>query len=313
MKCDACLPLLEEYIDSELVERDAAQVSAHLITCASCANEFETLSAEQEIYSRYDRAINVSPQLWDSVEAAITQSPRVISNPPTILRDSIAGWFAVPAFGVSFAGAMVILIGAAVIGVSYLRAHRQPPKPGIAFNVNPSEPTGTPGPNVVAKEQTPKFVETVAIKPNHVPARGQINVAVKSGVRASNNLDLSNQSDVLLSDIADLDIEDQDTQRHIEQAQNLLRSVRNLQVAEGADDVDISYEKALSRRLLNENVILRRDAEMSGKFPVKTLLSSLEPLLIDIANLPDRTSADDLRVIKERVQKTEIVAALYTF
>ena len=52
---------------------------------------------------------------------------------------------------------------------------------------------------------------------------------------------------------------------------------------------------------------------MSGKFPVKTLLSSLEPFLIDIANLPDRTSADDLRVIKERVQKTEIVAALYTF
>jgi hypothetical protein len=75
----------------------------------------------------------------------------------------------------------------------------------------------------------------------------------------------------------------------------------------------VSYEKALSRQLLNENVVLRRDAEMSGQFPVKALLSSLEPFLLDIANLPDKTSPDDLRVIKERVQKTEIVAALHSY
>jgi Putative zinc-finger len=314
MKCDACLPLLEEYIDTELVERDAAQVSAHLITCASCANEFDTLSAEQEIYSRYDRSINVSPQLWHSVEAAIAPEQRVvISNPPTSLRDWIAGWFAVPAFGVSFAGAMVILIGAAVIGIAYLKTHRQAPKQALAINSNQPAPKDTPGGKAIEKDSTLKSDETAASNPNHGPVKDRLKVAAGSGVRATKKLELGNQSDVLLSDVADLDIEDQDTQRHIEQAQNLLRSVRNLQVSDGTDDVDVSYEKALSRRLLNENIVLRRDAEMSGKFPIKTLLSSLEPFLIDIANLPDRTSADDLRVIKDRVQKTEIVAALYTF
>ena len=129
----------------------------------------------------------------------------------------------------------------------------------------------------------------------------------------ANKPGVSDQSDVLFSDVAYSAVEEQDTQRHIEQAQNLLRSVRNIQVSEDDEEIDVSYEKALSRRLLNENVVLRRDAEMSGKFPVKTLLSSLEPFLIDIANLPDKTSPDDLRVIKERVQKTEIVAALHTF
>ena len=75
----------------------------------------------------------------------------------------------------------------------------------------------------------------------------------------------------------------------------------------------MSYEKAESRRLLNENIVLRRDAEMAGKFPAKSVLGSLEPFLIDIANLPDHASAEDVRVIKERVQKTEIVAALLDY
>ena len=59
--------------------------------------------------------------------------------------------------------------------------------------------------------------------------------------------------------------------------------------------------------------MLRRDDEMKAKFPTKTLLADLEPLLIDIANLPDRAKPEDLRAIKERVRKTEIVAALVDY
>ena len=59
-----------------------------------------------------------------------------------------------------------------------------------------------------------------------------------------------------------------------------------------------------------EAEVLRREAEMKAKFQTKTLLADLEPLLIDIANLPDHARPEDVRVIKERVQKTEIVAAL---
>lgn len=109
------------------------------------------------------------------------------------------------------------------------------------------------------------------------------------------------------------DLDEQETAKHIEQTENLLRSIRNVSVSENDDEVDVSYDKALSRRLLNENVVLRRDAEMKAKFPTKTLLADLEPLLIDIANLPDRAKPEDVRAIKERVQKTEIVAALVDY
>jgi len=144
--------------------------------------------------------------------------------------------------------------------------------------------------------------------------RKQIRLKTISRTKAHMPLNAgANQSDVLFTDVAYSAAEEEETQKHIEQAQNLLRSVRNIEFSEDDTEVDVSYEKALSRQLLNENVVLRRDAEMSGKFPVKTLLSSLEPFLLDIANLPDKTSPDDLRVIKDRVEKTEIVAALHSY
>ena len=108
-------------------------------------------------------------------------------------------------------------------------------------------------------------------------------------------------------------MEERDTARHIEQTEMLLRSIRNFPVSDSDEEVDISYDKALSRRLLNENIVLRREAEMKAKFPTKTLLADLEPLLIDIANLPDRARPEEVRAIKERVQKMEIVAALMDF
>lgn len=118
---------------------------------------------------------------------------------------------------------------------------------------------------------------------------------------------------VFSSDVAYLDMDDQDTVNHIEQTQNLLRSIRNVTVTDNDEEIDVTYDKALSRRLLNENVVLRRDAEMKAKFPTKMLLADLEPLLIDIANLPDHARPDEVREIKERVQKTEIVAALMEY
>ena len=118
------------------------------------------------------------------------------------------------------------------------------------------------------------------------------------------------QSDVLFTDAGYSDAEDKDTASHLVQAENLLISVRSIQLSDDDQEVDVAYEKAESRRLLNENIVLRRDAEMAGKFPAKSVLGSLEPFLIDIANLPDKAPAKDLRQIRDRVQKTEIVAEL---
>lgn len=313
MKCEVCLKLLEEYIDSELVEHEALQVRTHLATCAGCALEFEGLTAEQEIYTRYDRALQIPPSMWSEIAARSVAAGSVISSAPRFgWRDRASGFFAPSLSSWSFAGVAAVLMLTALIGVTYLRTRLQTAKPDEALPVRRAEP-------IIASRQDQPAIATdrSGVK---LPLGANHPVTKKTRLKTAPSMNLdrprqagANQADVLFSDVAFSAAEDEETQKHIEQAQNLLRSVRNLEFSDDDTEVDVSYEKDLSRRLLDENVVLRRDAEMSGKYPVKILLSSLEPFLLDIANLPERASPDDLRVIKDRVQKTEIVAALHSY
>lgn len=105
---------------------------------------------------------------------------------------------------------------------------------------------------------------------------------------------------------------DLETARHIERAQGLLRSFRNASDTDPAS-ADVAYEKQRSRALLYQNVVLRRDAEAKGNLPMQDLLGSLEPFLLDIANLADAPTRDDVREIKTRMQKKEIIAVLQVY
>jgi Putative zinc-finger len=271
MKCEVCSELLEEYLDGELAPQDRDYVDAHLMKCIECSESFAALTAEQELFARYDREIEVPPFLWTRI-AAHTNTPK-------------RSWF----FGKTLlAGAIAVLLIAIVIGLVYKSSKPKTPAPAVATTTST-----TPSPDPVRQS-----VQSVVQK-----RRKKVKPPIVH----------TDQSDVLSTDLAYLDMDEQDTALHIEQSKILLRSIKNVQISDSDEEIDVTYDKALSRRLLNENVVLRRDAEMKAKFPTKTLLADLEPFLIDIANLPDRARPQDVREIKERVQKTEIVAALLDY
>lgn len=270
MKCEvysayARENLLEEYLDEELAPEDHGRVSDHLITCASCAETVARLRAEQELFGRYDREIEVSPALWNGIEERISVS------------EASHGWW------MKVAAVLILTIG---LGSVYLFSKK--------------EETPIAAPLTQPDQILVRFTLPTPEKKKRITKRIQKPI-------------IKDNPGVLSSELAYLDIDDQDTVNHIEQTQNLLLSIRNVPVSDSDEEIDVSYDKALSQRLLNENVVLRRDAEMKAKFPTKTLLADLEPLLIDIANLPDRARPEEVREIKERVQKTEIVAALMEY
>ena len=101
-----------------------------------------------------------------------------------------------------------------------------------------------------------------------------------------------------------------ETTKHFEKAQLLLRSFRNIK---GSGGTELAYEKQLSRRLLYQNILLRRSAEMRGNLPAEETLNNLEPILLDIANLPEKPSPAELSGIKERLQRKEMIAALQIY
>jgi hypothetical protein len=109
-----------------------------------------------------------------------------------------------------------------------------------------------------------------------------------------------------------LDPSQKELARHVERAEMLLRSIKNARPTDG-DRVNVSYEKNLSRKLLAENATLKLDADARGDRETKQVLDSIEPFLLDIANLRDDASREDVRSVRERVQKTEIIAALQVY
>jgi len=286
MKCEVCVERLEEYLDGELPADEQEQISAHLITCAGCSATFGALTAEQELFARYEREVEVPPFLWT----------RIAQHTVAANNGKRAGWRAY--FAQIVAGAVAVLVTAIVIGVVYWTSSRPTPRK-IVKQTDPTLPRN--GTDLIQERAQPDVKREEIASAPHQQRR------VRPAIKHTPRID---QSDVLSSDLGYLDIDDQDTAKHIEQTQNLLRSIRNVSVTDGDEEIDVSYDKALSRRLLSENIVLRRDAEMKAKFPTKALLSDVEPFLIDIANLPDHARPEDVRVIKERVQKTEIVAAL---
>jgi hypothetical protein len=98
--------------------------------------------------------------------------------------------------------------------------------------------------------------------------------------------------------------------RHAERAERLLRSFRNARLTDKDLTLEVADARRLSKRLLYSNIALRREAAGTGDLPVEGLLDSLEPILLDISNLPDRPSPDAVGSIKERIRRRQLVGVL---
>ena len=100
------------------------------------------------------------------------------------------------------------------------------------------------------------------------------------------------------------------TALHFEKAETLLRAFRNVRLDEPDSATEVGYERQRARQLVYQNMMLRREADAAGDVQISSLLENLEPILLDIANLPDKPDDGAVRVIRERVERKNIVGLL---
>ena len=366
MRCEDCLPLIEEYFDGELDARTSEHMSAHLATCADCAAALDSLSFEQEIYARYDRPVEVAPSLWASVSAEIARGAQPEQHPAprkkflSRLREGFTVSLAALALRPALASTLALLVVAAAAGSLWLAHVRSTVAPSVRPDaetavITPKGNTGGVSPSPIVNTtggdkpavDSPKVGEggrsvvgraAVPREPNaHVERAGLTAEDVKNlidGQPQSNSLangtvrfEAVNQakpeddplaepqtpnSKVVATSARLLDPEQKELALHVEQAQILLRSIKNARPSDG-DTVNVSYEKKLSRKLLAENATLQLDAETRGDHDTQQVLDSIEPFLLDIANMHDDASREEVRSVKERVKRTEIIAALQVY
>lgn len=366
MRCEDCLPLLEEYFDGEVTGQTAEQISTHLSACADCAAALDALSFEHEIYARYDRGgLEVAPDLWARVSAEIARTPPTevpFERRPFLsrARASFAAVLGALALRPALASSLALLLVAAAAGTLWLARRPRPNVPvQQVVQQNTSAPlvaVNPPAPNETSSGASPFTHNEGLTDPAAYKSRGGLResetaqrerrgsskggadisleqlLAESSTPKASPGLvkfkpenhggvddtavffvDASAPGrEVAAADTRMLDPEQKDLARHVERAQMLLRSIKNVRASE-MGDADITYEKNLSRKLLAENSTLQLEAEVKGDKETKQVLDRIEPFLLEIANMGEKPSREEVRSIRERVRQNEIVAALEVY
>ncbi len=381
MRCEDCLPLIEEYFDGEVTTQTGASVRAHLSACADCSAALDALSFEQEVYARHDRGgLEVTPDLWARVSAEIARTPPTPESPAagrpflSRARDYVAAAFVPFAARPALASSLALALVAAAAGTLWLsrRTPSNAPAEQLAANntnTRGSSPAAIPtvpeqggvdgGPRrenpfdynegeiataaaetrEAARALTPeqRLIEIPAgepatndeiqllLSPPPAPAANPGLVVIREDEHPDETLVaaataapplLTNapavDGDIVETDTRPLDPDEKGVARHVERAQMLLRSIKNVS-AGGATDDDIAYEKSLSRTLLAENSTLQLEAEVKGDKETKQVLDQIQPFLLEIANMGEKPSREEVRSLRERVRKNEIVAALEVY
>ena len=328
----ACLneETLQAYFDGELAADATAPVIKHLAECDGCAaSAFEVERAIELMASAFE------DELPDSVPSArlrarIAAALAGDSAPAERVRTASGFWPQVlNAFTLSprrFAYASVAILG--LLAVLWLggRSEFFRNKPEQAQNQGTDVPTPAPAPEKRPDQAVDSGSPSVNGDQNQQPEREKY-VAGSPSRRHDRKgeasvIPLPKERDERAELIAGTEVNwpsadggvfDAGLIQHFEKAQILLRSIRNYDTAAKGRAPDIAYERRQSKNLLYKNILLRRQAENSGNLPAEEVLGSLEPVLLDIANLPDLASRDDVRVIKERIHKMEIIGVLQVY
>ena len=278
---------ISSLIDGELSPAEAREVEHHLLTCSEC----ELLRAD---------FLNLRNQLT-SFETSL--QPQVQNR---ALKKILAGPTRVPArglqwnFGTQAVAFATLLIVAAIIGLlAYQNSNQREPKELAVVQQTPSpmpvasvEPSRSPE----AKESPESQAQPSPNKGNEEkprPAKRPLVREPKPG----------EQFAAIPEPVRSADAETM-TAMHFETSERLLLAFKNVRVD------DVSYERKRAKQLVFQNMLLKREADAAGDAQISSLLENLEPILIDIANLPDKPDENAVRAIRERVERKNIVGLL---
>ena len=299
---DKLVDLLFESLDTDERARPLAEMSG----CESCANLYRSMSETLAVFDQVAQTTLPEESYWpgydERLRARLTEQtqPRQGLFGPSFVRNIMAR-FPLP-LRVAFACLML----AAGLWLLFNRVEKtNPPAPVVVNNAGSVSDPKEPAENSVRPQES----EPAPDQANVQKQRRTSPHAVRER-KPERVLEQAHSGGVADRREANAAYIDAEVASHIEEAELLMRSFRNIKPTGEQTAVDVSYEKQLSKELLAKNMLLRRSAENRKNLTVEDLLNSIEPLLLDIANLPDSPAQDDVRSIKDLIQRQEVVAAL---
>jgi hypothetical protein len=306
MNCD-CTEKISALIDGELPAGEARELQRHLLSCLECQEaQADFLNFRTQITNF---PVSFQPAAQREALARILGKGKIVS------RGFGWRWAFNPAVA---AFASLLIVGVVFALLVYPRLKSKTSEPSTAMvNSNRNNPrvTSSPTPKESPqpegnKNQAPKKSPAPTTDKNRTPSKKPTPLFMPQHDNIAKKSDLPSQDSLEVTGIVRSADAETMTAIHLQKSELLLRSFRNVRVSQPGDVAEVGYEKKRAQQLVYQNMILRREADASGDAQVASLLESLEPILLDIANLPDKPQQDDVRVIKDRVERKNIVALL---
>jgi hypothetical protein len=282
---------ISSLIDGELSTIEAREVERHLLGCSDCQQvRADFLNLRSQITSF---ETSLAPAVQNRALKKILSTPR---------RAPARGfaW----GFGTSAVAFATLLIVAAIVGLlmykssntndQHLAVQTPTPVPAATVQQKQAEPEASPAPK--KEESAPRRSPSPAPKKQPLvrePKPGEQFASIPSTPDPVRSADSQTM-----------------TALHFEKAETLLVAFRNVRLNEPGTTAEVAYERKRAQQLVLQNMMLRREADVTGDVQISSLLESLEPILIDISNLPDKPDKDAVRVIRERVERKNIVPLL---
>ena len=316
--CAKIRDLLVDLVFDELGPEARRRTLLELEDCPDCLAQYRSMTEALRVFDQVTEIAMPDESYWPGYETRLRE--RLLNERPSWTR-RLAGW--IGGFRPLKAPTLPVAAGLALVLLAigwWTWQRRQAVRPSAGAPYVATE-TPTPQPKV----GSPDEVIATTPKPGEISKRRtSVHPTVRLAAAKSNGNAPSVRREERVGEIVEDVIvsrgSDQsliaaslftpETIRHFEKAQLMLRSFRNSSAAKSLAAADLAYERQLSRRLLYQNILLRRDAEMKRNLPAEEALSGLEPFLLDIANLPDNPSPGELGVIRERLRRKELIASL---
>jgi len=282
---------ISSLIDGELTQAEEREVERHLLSCGEC----EQLRAD---------FLN----LRSEIAGFETSLQPVVQN--RALKQILSTERRVPVLGLQWNFAtqaiafVVLLIAGAVLSLSLFPSSDKSPKSTLRAELHKPSPLPTASVEPTASPaESPKPSPNKEVKENPRPAPSP---AKRPPVREPKP---GEQFAVIPETVRPADVQTM-TAMHLDKSETLLVGFRNVRLNEPGSAEEIAYDRKRAQQLVYQNMMLRREADASGDVQTESLLESLEPILLDIANLPDKPDKDAVRVIRERVERKNIVPLL---
>ena len=302
MNCD-CTEKISSLIDGELSPTEARELERHLLNCVECQEaRADFLNLRSQIT---DFPVAFKPVVQREALGRILGSREVSSG------RQVFGWrWALNPAVAAFASLLIVGVIFALLIYPKLKSKSDSSTQIAESARKKSNPTPTSSPST-GDNRKPN-VQRDTPKKSQPPASGdrtRVPIKKRTPLMIEPQQDNIAQTPANNTPTRSADAETM-TAIHFQKSELLLRSFRNVRLNKSGKSAELGYEKKLAQQLVYQNMILRREADASGDAQVSGLLESLEPILLDIANLPDKARQDDVRVIKDRVQRKNIVALL---